>query len=152
MPYSDLLRGRISLHGTFYHISTVSLERTPRFSDFKLSRIVIKELMRLDEQELSLTYAWVLMPDHLHWIFQLTGAKSLSEIVRLLKGRSARRINQFAQSRGSIWEPGYYDHGIRETEDLRGSAEYLINNPVRDGIVGELGDYPFWDASWLYDQ
>lgn len=149
MPYSDLLKGRCSLQGLFYHISTVTAGKLPHFRDFQLCRVVIRELKTCDDENLCLTYAWALMPDHLHWIFQLTGSKPLSEVVRLFKGRSARRMNQSLKSRGAIWKAGYYEHLIRHAEDLRGSAENVINNPVRRETVKEIGDYPFWDASWL---
>jgi len=67
----------------------------------------------------------------------------LSDAVKLLKGRSARAIG------AAIWQPNYYDHGLRHDEDLRKIARYIVANPLRAKLVAQIGDYPLWDAVWL---
>jgi hypothetical protein len=37
----------------------------------------------------------------------------------------------------------FYDHLIRKEEDLRQIAEYILNNPVRKGLVQRCEDYPY---------
>jgi REP element-mobilizing transposase RayT len=49
----------------------------------------------------------------------------------------------------SVWQPGYHDHAVRQDEDLRAMARYVVANPVRAGLVKDIGDYPHWDAVWL---
>ena len=46
-------------------------------------------------------------------------------------------------------QDGYHDHALRQEEDLRAVARYIIANPVRAGLVERIGDYPHWDAAWL---
>jgi REP element-mobilizing transposase RayT len=92
--------------------------------------------------------AYVVMPDHIHWMFQLTAQGELSEIVARTKGRSAHRINQTNGGHGRIWQSGYYDHAIRKEEDIENLANYLIHNPVRAGLVPEPDRYPYWWSTW----
>nr|WP_041770490.1 transposase [Pseudomonas resinovorans] len=149
MPRDDLIRGRASIPGQIYHITTTTEGRQPLFRDFHCARLAIAEMRRLEEQNLIRSVAWVLMPDHLHWLLQLNGPISLSTIIKVFKGRSARRLGMHLQGSSSIWQRGFHDHALRREEDLLTVARYLVANPLRDGLVERIGDYPFWDACWL---
>jgi len=89
------------------------------------------------------------MPDHLHWLFQLQERLTLAQAIKQLKARSALRINGLLGRQGPVWQRGDYDHAIRRDEDLRAVARYIIANPLRAGLVQQIGDYPLWDANWL---
>ncbi len=41
-----------------------------------------------------------------------------------------------------MWQRSFFDHALRREEDLRKAAEYVLNNPVRDGLVEDRRDYP----------
>ncbi|MFK5927062.1 MAG: hypothetical protein QM483_10570 [Desulfuromusa sp.] len=47
-----------------------------------------------------------------------------------------------------IWQKGYHDHALRDDEDLRQVARYIVANPVRAGLVVRAIDYSHWDAEW----
>lgn len=89
------------------------------------------------------------MPDHLHWLVQLDEVLGLADLARRFKSVSALRINRRLGRSGPIWKPGYYDHLIRDDENLRDAARYIVANPLRAGLVERLGEYPLWDAVWL---
>lgn len=149
MPYSELLKGRHSQPSRIYFITTVILNRTPYFTDFNLGRLIVNEMRRLDEEKLVQSIAWVLMPEHLHWLLQLGEEKILSEVIKMFKGRSARALNRSLQRQGPIWQKSYYDHAIRKEEDIQEIARYIVVNPLRRGLVTDIGQYSFWDAIWL---
>ncbi len=88
------------------------------------------------------TLAYVVMPDHIHWLVQLEKGE-LCKAVKRIKSIFSQQINQ------RIWNAGFYDHAIREDEDLANVARYIVANPLRAGIVKKIGDYPHWDAIWL---
>ena len=92
--------------------------------------------------------AYVVMPDHIHWLIQLRATTSLNEIVRRLKGRSARRINLARKSGEPVWQQGFHDHALRKEEAIEGVATYLIYNPLRAGLVSDVNDYPYWRSIW----
>ncbi len=96
--------------------------------------------------------AWVLMPDHAHWLLQLGEHDSLPSVVTRLKCASARNANRVLQKRGAVWGRAYHEHVLRDEEQLLVVARYLVANPLRAGLVTRLGDYPFWNATWLYER
>lgn len=97
MPYTHLRKGRYSQTGMVYHVTTVTLHRTPHFSELGKGRKVVQELKTLQEQGKAETLCYVLMPDHLHWLMVLQDS-NLPDVMHLLKGRSARAIGQ------SLWQ------------------------------------------------
>ncbi|MFO1311380.1 MAG: hypothetical protein U1F41_04875 [Burkholderiales bacterium] len=70
---------------------------------------------------------------------------SLREGMRLFKGRTSRSIG----GGGGLWQRGFHDHALRREEDIVDVARYVVANPLRAGLVGRIGDYPFWNCAWL---
>lgn len=91
--------------------------------------------------------AWVAMPDHVHWLFSLrTG--TLPEAVALLKGRSAREIGTLYEGAAPFWQAGYFDHALRHDAAVQRHARYLVENPLRAGLVSSPWEYPHWWCGW----
>jgi REP element-mobilizing transposase RayT len=98
---------------------------------------------------LAITHAWVIMPDHLHWLMELGAEVALSTLVQGVKSRSAIAVNRVTGGRGPVWQSGFYDHRVRRHEDLLKQAKYLIDNPIRKGLVDRAEDYPHWWCRWI---
>jgi REP-associated tyrosine transposase len=143
MGCCHLRRGRVSVAGQVYHIIAATRQRAPVFSDFNRARTAIRVLMEEDKLGATSTLAFVLMPDHLHWLFQLGDHADIGRVVGRVKSLIARRLD------GGVWQPGFYDHALRKDEDIATVARYIVANPVRAGLVSRLGDYPHWDATWM---
>jgi putative transposase len=149
-PHSNALRtGRASLAQHVYLVTTSTNERRPIFADFGLGRHLVSALRWSDAQDRTRTWSYVVMPDHLHWLFELTGQVELQRVIATVKRHSARQINKHLGRRGAIWQPGYHDHCVRREEDLRAIARYVVMNPVRAGLVSSVRAYSLWDARWL---
>lgn len=141
-----LRKGRFSCPNPIYLVTIVTYNRTPLFKDFHVARALIAELRQSDSDLLTSTLTWVVMPDHLHWLFGLGEQIPLAKLLQRIKGRSAKGINEILFTKGqSIWQKGYHDRAIRREEDAR----YILANPVRAGITDKLANYPHWDAVWL---
>lgn len=138
-----LRRGRFSQSGQVYSVTTVTRDRMACFQELAAVRSLVNCLRQSDLDKWTTTLAFCVMPDHVHWLFSLGSAESLSGVMRSFKGRSARWVA------GLYWQRGYYDHALRDDEDLRKIARYIVANPVRAGLVEQVGDYPYWDAAWL---
>jgi len=89
------------------------------------------------------------MPDHLHWLLQLTGKRTLSSCINFVKSLSAREIRMAQGLDAAVWQRGFHDRAIRREDDLIHVARYIIANPLRAGIVDSVRDYPLWDAKWV---
>ncbi len=138
-----LRRGRFSVAGGIYLVTTVTLGRRPAFADLALARTAILEMREMERRGFAETLAFVLMPDHLHWLLQLGEAGNLSRVV----GRFKSAVGHAAGTR--FWQPGFHDHALRRDEDLKEVARYVVANPLRAGLASRLGDWPHWDARWL---
>lgn len=66
-----LRRGRHSESGQVYLVTAVTEQRTPLFNDPYLARALVREMRRLDDLRNVNSLAWVVMPDHLHWLIEL---------------------------------------------------------------------------------
>ncbi|MGH8161467.1 MAG: REP-associated tyrosine transposase [Gammaproteobacteria bacterium] len=145
-----LRRGRFSSAGHSYLLTSVTHRRQAFFADFASARIVARSLTHFHRAGHCQSLAWVIMPDHLHWLVTLDTERSLSGLMRSFKTWTAHRLNLHADHAGRrVWQPGFHDHAVRRDEDLRAMARYVIANPLRAGLVSRVGDYPFWDAMWL---
>jgi putative transposase len=151
MSYDSLRRGRHSLHHQVYCITTVTRGRHPLFTDITAACLLVRELRHLHAQGDAISLAWVVMPDHLHWLIQLNDHWSLSMVVKTLKARSARSIKRHLCQHGSLWQRAYYDRAARKDEDVRQIARYIVANPLRADLVRNIGDYPHWDCIWMTD-
>ena len=93
--------------------------------------------------------AWVLMPDHVHWLLQLGEQDALPALVGKLKSASAREANRLTGETGSLWAPAFHDRAIRSEEEILAAARYVVANPLRAGLVNNVADYAFWNSVWL---
>ena len=83
------------------------------------------------------------MPDHVHWLIQMTDDGNLPEMIRLYKAKVSVLLQQ------RIWQRGFHDHVLRDGEEVRDIARYIVANPLRAGLCESIGEYPHWDAIWL---
>ncbi|MDO6562847.1 transposase [Amphritea sp. 1_MG-2023] len=143
---SGLRKGRYSELGRIYLVTFVTFERKPIFNDYALGRQVVDVLHK--EAEFTDTLAFVVMPDHVHWLLQLE-SKSLSATLKTVKSISSRKVKRIRGMSSDIWQKGFHDHAVRREEDLVNIARYIVMNPVRAGLVKSIREYPLWDAVWL---
>ena len=149
-PYSSTLRlkDRSPEPGRIYLITTVTDHRRPIFSDFTLGRLVVNQLKHAHDEGIVQSIAWVVMPDHCHWLVELRH-KTMGEVMCRVKSRSSRSINETTRSSERVWQKGYYERALRKEDDLKATARYLINTPIRAQLTSRIGDYPLWDACWV---
>lgn len=82
------------------------------------------------------------MPDHQHLIIRGAGADcDIRQAVISYKQKTGfwMRINKI----NARWQKDFYDHIIRKHEELPVQVRYILDNPVRNGIVSYWQDYPF---------
>ena len=144
LPHSrDLRLGRYFQAEQIYLLTLVSKDRLAAFGSFSAARQVVGAMHDRSVASVAETLAFVVMPDHVHWLLRLLGTVSLGEAVRLFKAKVSLALGH------PVWQRGFRDHALRRDEDLVFAARYLVANPVRAGLVQRIGDYPHWDAAWL---
>ena len=144
----QLRRGRVSQVGNFYVLTAVVERRQRVFDDFHKGRLVVQQFRLAEESGWVRSMAWVVMPDHFHWLVELR-SETLSKLMCRVKSRSSSALKQTFELEGRLWQRGYYDRALRSDGDLRKAARYIIANPLRAGLVKQVGDYALWDAVWI---
>jgi putative transposase len=147
MASPALQRGRFSCLNACYVVTTVTAHRTRLFADPVNAQEMIRWLQASDGEGRTWSHAWAVMPDHVHWMFQIR-ATSLATIVRTTKSRAAKAINAMNGTSGAIWQPGYYDQLQRDERQWLAEANYILENPVRAGLANSVGEYPFTWCRW----
>ena len=95
-------------------------------------------------------HAAVVMPEHVHLLLtplqdENGWPHALPAILKALKGASARSVNKLTNSAGPVWQEESFDHVLRSQESLEEKLEYILQNPVRRGLVEKPEDY-----KWLW--
>ena len=91
------------------------------------------------------------MPDHLHTIWTLPeNDADYSSRWRAIKSRFTRRLRTQgaplqANSKGeyALWQRRYWEHTIRDEDDLQKHVDYIHYNPVKHGLVNRVTDWPY---------
>ncbi|WP_150711320.1 REP-associated tyrosine transposase [Pseudomonas fluorescens] len=148
-PNAHRLRtGRHSEPGRIYLLTAVTHQRQPVFKDWHMGRLVVNEFRKAQEDSHATSLAWVVMPDHFHWLVELHNG-DLPKLMQVTKSRCARLINQERGFSAPVWQKGYFDRALRREDDLKAMARYIVANPLRAGLVARIADYPLWDAIWM---
>jgi putative transposase len=149
LPASNRLRiGRYAESNRIYLLTTNTRDREPIFNDFVSGRAVVKQFRCAQDQGFANSLAWVVMPDHFHWLIELQQG-SLGVLMQKTKSMSTKAVNQLTGRRVTLWQKGFHDRALRREEDLLKVARYVVANPLRAGLVEKPGDYPLWDAIWV---
>jgi putative transposase len=123
-------------------ITAVTADRQPFFQDFDLTAACVDLLLDCAEARTVPLHGYCFMPDHLHLLLSGSSSTSVFAFVGEVKSRSTRLAWQHGRV-GKLWQARFYDHFLRADEDVGHVAEYILNNPVRKGIVDDWRDYPF---------
>ncbi len=146
-PGSKALRiGRKSIPGALYLItkhlaqSAGGVLAEPGNAD-----VFLDCLFRIQKKNLFNLIAFVVMPSHYHLIVQLGDTVSLSMAIGKLN-ESFSRAAKDKLPPGSIWQTGFHDHLIRPNEDPFEFIKYVLDNPVREGLVEKPEDWAYSSA------
>jgi putative transposase len=123
-----------------YFVTSVTNDRTNAFGCIDFGRLAKQELIAIAEREQFAVSAYCLMPDHAHLLLSAQGHQS--DLRRMIS--SWKQRTGFAWSRrdaGRLWQHGYWERVLRDEEAILPIARYVIENPVRAGLVGEPAAY-----------
>jgi REP element-mobilizing transposase RayT len=105
-------------------------------------QLVLSQFLRAvgDEQFSVLVYCF--MPDHVHFLVQ--GNSESSDCRRLIKlGKQYAAYTYSAKYGGKLWQPWGFERVLRDAESSLTVARYIVENPVRAGLVETVSEYPF---------
>ena len=106
---------------------------------------IVQEKLNWLAEEVMTMHAFTIMSNHVHLLAALKPDQDLGELLRVVKGTTARECNRLLGLTGNtFWQSERYDRVLRWREH-RVTFEYIMNNPVKAGIVKHWREHP-----WTY--
>jgi putative transposase len=127
--------------GRPFSLTLGTAPRSPVFSDIPFGLECIAHLREMRDSIGTLVYAYCLMPDHVHLLLGVSRDESLPRVVGRWKSLCAKS-RRAREGSGLFWQRSFYDRALREGENIVSTATYILNNPVRAGLVTDFHDYP----------
>ena len=126
-----------------YFITIRARNKEPLFLNEKLNQQIINCLIEEKRRSSFKIFAYCLMPNHLHLLLAPFREEiSVSRYIGAFKSRTTRMAWAFGVS-GKLWQGRFHDHILRRREDLKTIGQYILDNPVRKGLVSRWQDYKF---------
>ena len=147
--HKALRKGRYSGIACIYLVAFVTRDRKPLFRDFALASAACRTFAKSAQAARTELLCWVLMPNHFHGLIGMGEESNLARCVQRIKGQSSAGCQAVMTQREPLWSRAFHDHALRADEDVAAAAKYVIENPVRAGLVDDAMHYPYWDAFWL---
>jgi REP element-mobilizing transposase RayT len=127
-----------------YFVTLCTANRKPYFLDDRMAGIIEKEMeFRRTKKEIQI-YSYCIMPDHLHLLLSLNLGfqRKLQDWVSAFKRYTAKSAYEMADIK-PLWQKNFYDRIARDEESIIEIAQYIVQNPVRKGIVSNWESYPY---------
>ena len=114
----------------------------PEVADAVAEEIVREEGLRL--------WAWVIMPNHVHLLADAVNRETEDwvRLLKLIKGRSARRANTILSRTGSpFWQEETFDHWVRTDGEFAKVKRYIERNPSNASLAASPEQFR-WSSAW----
>jgi len=140
-------------------ITSITQNRFPLFSikrNIGILNLTVENVKQIHPFEIM---AYVLLPDHFHWLLRLSeGDDDFSKILKSVKGNftaNYKKANHIIDP-VSLWQKRFWDHVIRDEQDLKNHMDYIHWNPVKHGCVDAPekwihSSYPQWLEFGIYE-
>jgi len=128
-------------------------------ADARIASLVAESIQYRDGKDYDLV-AYTIMPNHMHLVYGIgqydllerpqdaepLSGKQVSGIMMSMKRHTALEANKLLGRTGPFWQDESYDHVVRDTEELARIIEYVLDNPVKAGLVEKRQDWK-WSFS-----
>jgi len=143
--------------GWLYSITIVTNFKKQYFLKNELNMEIIECLKDQRKKSGYKVFIYCLMPEHLHFLCSVgvysrnyahkglhypNKTPSIISFVNQFKGKSTTIAWKYG-IKGSLWQRRWYDHILRKDEDVTKVGKYILNNPVRRGLVEDWHEYPY---------
>ncbi len=143
---------RLYVKGGTYFFTLVTYERRKIFSETNSVSLLHNALRYTNDRHPFKIVAFVIMPDHLHFIWTMPDDSSDFSIRwRLIKSHFTRNyqsnenvsVSPSRKMKGErdIWQRRFWEHLIRDEQDLTRHIEYIHFNPVKHGLANSPAEW-----------
>jgi putative transposase len=142
---------RFFIPNSIVFITCVTKDRYPYLKSEPDINLFFETLARVKEINPFELLAYVVLPDHLHWLMKVNDPSGdFSKVMHSIKRNFTRNYKHAHNVQRSlqIWQRGYWDHVIRDEQDLELHLDYIHWNPIKHGYVNKPEK---WQHSSYYD-
>ena len=120
-------------------------DRLPIFSDPEIVKVFTDILTEITKKYKCLIPAFCFMPDHQHIV--ITGTDDEVDLLKVASSYKQKTGFWMTKNKiGAKWQKDFYDHVLKKEESLTPAIRYILDNPVRKGIVSDWQEYAFKGA------
>jgi REP element-mobilizing transposase RayT len=112
----------------------------PTFSNLFVADTVQRAIQDVHSDGCELII-YAIMPDHVHLLVRAHEGYNIISVIKLFKQKTGYWHAQ--KYKRPLWQKSFYDHIVRDDEGVENVISYILNNPVRAGLVGDWKDYSF---------
>ncbi|MFN8488846.1 MAG: transposase [Caldilineaceae bacterium] len=113
----------------------------------RIAELVAGSLHYWAQQKYSLD-TFCIMHNHVHVL--LTPLRQANEqyyalqgIMHTIKRYTAREANRILHRSGQFWQEETFDHVVRDADELLRIRQYVVQNPVKAGLVKQWDEWPW---------
>ena len=115
---------------------------------------IIKSTLHIHDGIKYVLHCYCIMSNHLHFVIKPLKDKQdkiykVSNIIQSIKRYTSMEINKSKNRTGQVWDDFYFDRIIRTEEEYRKVIGYILNNPVKAGLVQDLMQ---WRDSYFIEE
>lgn len=141
--------------GKVYAFTLLAFERRKIFCEADFLQALKHSISEVRQTYPFAIIAWVQLPDHLHCILQFDTDNDFSRIWGLIKRKTTQKCPQYhlpleklslskvERNEKGIWHRRFYEHLIRNEQDLTNHLNYIHYNPVKHGWVNNVIDWQY---------
>lgn len=141
-------------------ITTVTRERIPYLQSEEDIKLFWETIRRVQEIHPFHLLAYVILPDHFHWLMRADDPKgNFSKVIHSVKRNYTVNYKKMHDIKTplSIWQERFWDHIIRDEDDLATHIDYIHWNPVKHDYVAQpegwhSSSYLLWFEKGYYPQ
>jgi putative transposase len=139
--------------GFVYHVINRGNGRATIFHKSQDYQAFLSMLAQAKARHPVKLFAFSLMPNHFHFVIEAAHPHSLSQFMQWLLTSHVRRYHRHYGSSGHVWQGRFKSFPVQRDEYLLMVLRYVLQNPVRSGLVASVEDWPWssWSRSELVD-
>lgn len=108
--------------------------------------VMVETALKFHHAKLYVLIAWVIMPNHFHFLLRPLPGIHLDKILHSIKSFTAHEANKLIGRNGQFWQHESFDRYIRNERHFHAVVRYIENNPVKAGLCDAVEDWKFSSA------
>jgi len=146
---------RVKIEGGTYFLTLVTYKREKIFLQSEARQLLLDSINHVKNIHPFYMKAFCILPDHVHLLWQMPedDANYSTRIAEVKKRFSKHYLSDFGnllslnlsqakRGESGLWQRRFWEHYIRDEEDLYRHIDYIHYNPVKHGLVDSVRDWP----------